>query len=75
MARGRSVLQQLDLVRINDRILHAAGVLHPRELRSLDAIHLATAVELDEALRSLVTYDERLAAAATRLGFKVVQPH
>lgn len=74
VARGRSVLQRLDLVRINDRILHAAGVLRPQEVRSLDAIHLATAIELDEALRALVTYDERLAAAATRLGFKVVQP-
>src|SRR6266581_2196324 len=43
VARGRNVLQRLDLVRVNDRILNAAGVLLPPELRSLDAIHLATA--------------------------------
>lgn len=74
VARGRGVLQRLDLVRINDRILNAAGVLRPPELRSLDAIHLATAVELDEDLRAFVTYDERLATAAARLGLQVLQP-
>lgn len=74
VARGRGVLQRLDLVRINDRVLNAAGVLRPPALRSLDAIHLATAVELGEDLRAFVTYDERLAAAATRLGLTVRQP-
>ncbi len=37
MSRGRAVLQRIDLVRVNDRILNAAGVLRPPELRSLDA--------------------------------------
>jgi predicted nucleic acid-binding protein len=46
VARGRDVLQRLDLVRVNDRILNVAGILQPPELRSLDAIHLATAHEL-----------------------------
>ena len=74
VARGRGVLQRLDLVGINGRSLNAAGVLRPPELRSLDAIHLATAVELGEDLRAFVTYDERLAAAATHVGFTVLQP-
>jgi predicted nucleic acid-binding protein len=43
VARGRSVLQRIALVRVNVRILNAAGVPRPLELRSLDAIHLATA--------------------------------
>jgi predicted nucleic acid-binding protein len=74
VARGRIVLQRLDLVRVNDRILNAAGVLRPLEVRSLDAIHLATAVELGDELQAFVTYDERLATAATTLGYKVLQP-
>jgi predicted nucleic acid-binding protein len=74
VARGRDVLQRLDLVRVNDRILDAAGVLRPPELRSLDAIHLATARELGDALRALVTYDDRMVAAARQLGFRIVQP-
>ena len=74
MARGRAVLQRIDLVRVNDRILNAAGVLRPSPLRSLDAIHLATARELGEDLRALITYDDRMVAAATELGYKVAQP-
>jgi predicted nucleic acid-binding protein len=74
VTRGRLVLQRLDLVRLNDRILSAAGVLSPLELRSLDAIHLATAHRLGRDLSSLVTYDTRMAQAAQTLGYKVAQP-
>lgn len=74
MSRGRAVLQRIDLVRVNDRILNAAGVLRPPELRSLDAIHLATAQELGDQLGALVTYDERMVAVAKQLGYRIVQP-
>jgi predicted nucleic acid-binding protein len=47
--------------------------LLPAELRSLDAIHLATAQELGDDLKVLVTYDERMAAAARQLGYRIVQ--
>jgi uncharacterized protein len=72
--RGRAVLQRIDLVRVNDRILNAAGVLRPSELRSLDAIHLATVQELGGELSALVTYDDRMVTAAKQLGYKIVQP-
>ena len=74
VTRGRAVLQRIDLVRVNDRILNAAGVLRPSQLRSLDAIHLATAQELGNELSALVTYDDRMITAAERLGYKTVQP-
>ena len=74
VARGRSVLQRLDLVRVNDRILNAAGALRPPELRSIDAIHLATAHQLGEELQALVTYEDRMATAAKQLGFRIAQP-
>jgi predicted nucleic acid-binding protein len=74
VARGRIVLQRLDLVRVNDRILNGAGMLRPPEIRSLDAIHLATAHELGDDLTAVVTYDERMAVAARRLGYRIVQP-
>lgn len=74
IARGRTVLQRLDLVRVSDRILGAAGVLRPQELRSLDAIHLATAQQLGDELGALVTYDERMVTAARQLGCRIVQP-
>jgi len=74
VARGRSVLQRLDLVRVNDRILNAAGELHPPELRSLDAIHLATALELGRDLAVVVTYDERMTKGAKQLGIRTAHP-
>jgi predicted nucleic acid-binding protein len=74
VARGRSVLQRLDLVRVNDRVLNAAAVLYPPELRSLDAIHLATARQFDRELTAIVTYDDRMAAAAKHLGYRIVRP-
>ena len=74
VARGRHVLQRLDLIRISDRVLNAAAVLQPPELRSLDAIHLATAQQLGHELTVLVTYDDRMATAAKQLGHRIAQP-
>jgi predicted nucleic acid-binding protein len=74
VARGRSVLDRVDLVRVNDRVLNAAATLLPHELRSLDAIHLATAQQLGRELTALVTYDERMVRAAKHLGYRIVQP-
>jgi hypothetical protein len=72
--RGRDVLARLDLLRINDRLLDGAGLLAPADLRSLDAIHLASAEQFGSDLRAFVTYDERLATAATDRGFRVIRP-
>ncbi len=52
----------------------AAGTLEPSELRSLDALHLAAALELGGDLDGLVTYDVRLARAATAASVTVVAP-
>lgn len=73
-ARARVVLARLDLVRVNDRVLEAAGELLPAELRSLDAIHLATARQLGSDLGHLVTYDERMTCAARMFGLATAAP-
>jgi predicted nucleic acid-binding protein len=72
--RGLDVLSTLDLIRINDRTLIVAGELQPPELRSLDAIHLATAQQFDTELNHVVTYDDRMATAARALGVRVISP-
>ncbi|MGZ4105025.1 MAG: type II toxin-antitoxin system VapC family toxin [Actinomycetota bacterium] len=72
--RGRDVLARIDLARVNDRVLSAAGMLLPADVRSLDAIHLATAQELGSDLARIVTYDDRMADAARALGFNVSAP-
>jgi predicted nucleic acid-binding protein len=74
LASGRRVLDRVDLVRLNDRVLNLAGTLPPLELRSLDAIHLATATRLGTDLSDIVTYDDRMAAAARSMGYRVSSP-
>ena len=72
--RGRDVLARLDLLRVNDRVLEGAGVMEPPVLRSVDAIHLATAAQLGTELGPIVTYDEQMAAAASQFGHRVASP-
>lgn len=72
--RGHHVLSRLELIRVSDRILMEAGSLQPADLRSLDAIHLATMRQLGASLRRLVTYDARMSDAAAGLGISVVAP-
>jgi predicted nucleic acid-binding protein len=74
VARGREVLRRVELLRINDRVLTDAGGLEPAELRSLDAIHLASARQLGPSVRQIITYDERMAHAAKAAGFSVASP-
>jgi predicted nucleic acid-binding protein len=72
--RGHDVLARVNQVRINDRVLDAAGAILPVELSSLDAIHLATAQQLGADLARVVTYDEPMTAAAKQLGLPVARP-
>jgi predicted nucleic acid-binding protein len=72
--RGRDVLARVDLLRVSNRVLDSAGMLAAPDLRSLDAIHLASAEQLGSDLAGLVTYDERLARAAVSRGLRVVRP-
>ena len=74
LRRGQDVLSRLELIRINDRILATAGSLLPAELRTLDAIHLATAQQVESDLARLVTYDARMSAAAEAIGWPVFAP-
>ena len=74
VARGEQALRRLQLLRVNDRVLKEAGQMPPAELHSLDAIHLASAHEMGTSVRQIVTYDERMAAAAKVSGFSVASP-
>ena len=74
LATVREGLRRVDLVAIDDRILDAAGTLEPRVLRTLDAIHLATALAVGDDLESIVTYDERMAEGAQLLGLPTAAP-
>jgi hypothetical protein len=74
LATVREGLRRVDLVAIDDRILDVAGTLEPGVLRTLDAIHVATALAVGDDLEAIVTYDERLIAAARLMGLPTATP-
>jgi predicted nucleic acid-binding protein len=73
-AEMAAALESLVVVAFDARIAARAAALGPPSLRTLDAIHLATALELGDELTAFVSYDDRLSAAARDLGIPVVAP-
>jgi uncharacterized protein len=71
---ARALLGGMELVEIDADIRHAAAALRDPGLRSLDAIHLATALSLGERCGTVFAYDERLIAAARAHGLSVTVP-
>jgi len=67
-------LEDLVIVALDRTIVSSAAGLAPPALRTLDAIHLATALELGRELEAFVTYDDRLGAAARSMGLPVAAP-
>jgi uncharacterized protein len=61
-------------VAVSMHVLSTAAALQPPALRSLDAIHLASALTLRAELEAFVAYDERLLAAAEAAGLPAIQP-
>jgi hypothetical protein len=71
---ARRLFRAIHLVRIDEPLLDRAGDLEPWDLRSLDAVHLAAAMSIGPDLGALITYDARLAAAASSAGLVVETP-
>ncbi|MBN1961614.1 MAG: type II toxin-antitoxin system VapC family toxin [Deltaproteobacteria bacterium] len=72
---ARRVLHSIDVIALTDNILTRAAGPMPTVLGSLDAIHLATAIELQSNLENelvLATHDTQLARAARASGFEVI---
>lgn len=67
-------LAACEIVRLTHDVLERAGELDPPSLRTLDAIHVATALSLGSELDVLVAYDERLLAAAVQHGLPTAAP-
>jgi predicted nucleic acid-binding protein len=69
-----AVLKGLSMIELDPSVAESAATLEPRGLRSLDAIHLASALALGEELEAFVTYDLRLGEAARAAGLAVLAP-
>jgi predicted nucleic acid-binding protein len=72
MVQARAVLDAVILMTMPSSVFERAAMLEPALLRSLDALHLAAALELGDDLEGVVTYDRRLAESAEALGIRVV---
>jgi predicted nucleic acid-binding protein len=74
LATAEKLLGAVITIAIRDELLDAAGALPEPGLRSLDAIHLATAQTLGPALTAFVTYDRRLLNAVDRANLPTAAP-
>jgi predicted nucleic acid-binding protein len=72
--QARRVLQLIPMIEVGGTLLRQAGLMGPAHMRSLDAIHIAAAMSLGPDLGVVITYDDRLAAAAELLGLQVASP-
>jgi predicted nucleic acid-binding protein len=73
-SRLPAVLDQIDLIGLDPPIRILAQTARPATVRSLDAIHLGTALHIRRTLTAFVTYDRRLLDAARAAGLPVDSP-
>jgi len=71
-ARARSLLDAVELVDLDRELLEDAVSYSSAHVRSLDAIHLASAVRV--GARQMLVYDRRLGEAAAAAGLEVLSP-
>jgi predicted nucleic acid-binding protein len=74
VARAADLLRTVVLLPLTAEIRRDAGRVGVPALRSLDAIHLATALAVSERIGAVLTYDERLATACREAGLRVLAP-
>jgi predicted nucleic acid-binding protein len=70
----RAAFDGVTVIDLDPSIALRAALVEPLALRSLDAIHLASALELGDELDAFVTYDARQATAAREVGLSVASP-
>jgi uncharacterized protein len=68
------LLGGIDLLPVDRSVIEHAASVRPFELRSLDAIHLASALSVKDAVTAFVVYDDRLRSAARHAGLVVASP-
>lgn len=68
------IIRSVEVVEFDVDIARQAATIGPVSLRTLDAIHLASAVRLGAAIDAFVTYDDHLAEAARSVGLSVIRP-
>lgn len=73
-ARAMDALAGIDTIELSPDILREAGTILPAALRTLDALHVASALSLGSECAAVITYDLRMAEGCRLAGLSVVAP-
>jgi predicted nucleic acid-binding protein len=74
LPRSYRQMRGVQMVALSTKILDIAATLPPTTLKSLDSIHLASALAIRRDLTAFVAYDLRLLTAAQDAGLPVASP-
>lgn len=74
MDAAMRILDRVDRIALGSQLVGRAGTLIPPSMRTLDALHIASALKLGDELEAVVAYDRRLLAAATSHRFPTASP-
>lgn len=74
LTQARALIAGLDLIPLSGAVLDEAANVGGTTLRSLDAIHLASALSIQAGLSTFIVYDHRLADAASTAGLEPLAP-
>lgn len=74
LPRAAELLAGVDQLALSRAVLQHAAILQPPLLRTLDAVHVASALAIGPRLRAVITYDRRMETAATWHGLTVLSP-
>lgn len=72
--RARYLLDGLDILPLAESVIALAETIGPPTLRSLDALHLAAAAQIEQELTAFVTYDHRLVDGCRDVGLATASP-
>lgn len=73
---ARNILEKFLFIPINESVIRIAeNFSDATTLRSLDAIHIASALLVQSSIKGLITYDTNMALAAEEFGLKIISPH
>lgn len=70
----QGVISSAAIIELNEDIVAAARNVAPVHVGALDAIHIASALSLDQELAGVATYDNRMSDSLTQMGVEVIAP-
>ncbi|HMI94756.1 MAG TPA: type II toxin-antitoxin system VapC family toxin [Polyangiales bacterium] len=74
LTQATTLLASLDLIPLSGTVIDEAANIGATTLRSLDALHLASALAIQAQLTAFIAYDHRLAEAASTAGLELLTP-